>query len=168
MEPPNFAAAFGPPRRRLSLPLGDAPGKLLAMQLSGYRFVPFPFVVLAAVFLITRGQPWTLWRTLGFAMMVFGFAFWAVAHVQLGDAFSVRPEARHLVTGGLYARFRSPIYLFGSIGIAGCFLALEKPLWLLAFLVLIPVQIVRTRREGQVLEEKFGDEYRQYVRQTWI
>src|SRR5208283_1637977 len=100
--------------------------------------------------------------------MVPGFVLWGIAHVQLGDSFSVRAEARQLVTRGLYSRFRSPIYLFGGIGIAGFVLAVERPIWLLAFLVLIPLQIVRSRREARVLEEKFGDEYREYARQTWL
>jgi protein-S-isoprenylcysteine O-methyltransferase Ste14 len=33
---------------------------------------------------------------------------------------------------------------------------------------LLPLQIVRTRAEGRVLEAKFGEEYRNYVRRTWI
>jgi protein-S-isoprenylcysteine O-methyltransferase Ste14 len=33
---------------------------------------------------------------------------------------------------------------------------------------LISLQIVRARREAQVLEEKFGDEYREYRNHTWF
>jgi protein-S-isoprenylcysteine O-methyltransferase Ste14 len=40
--------------------------------------------------------------------------------------------------------------------------------FLLALLVIIPVQILRARRESRVLEEKFGEEYREYRRRTWF
>jgi protein-S-isoprenylcysteine O-methyltransferase Ste14 len=36
------------------------------------------------------------------------------------------------------------------------------------FLVLIPLQIIRARREAAVLEAKFGDEYREYRKRTWF
>ena len=41
-------------------------------------------------------------------------ALWLVARLQLGAAFSVRPEARQLVETGLYSRLRHPIYVFGT------------------------------------------------------
>jgi len=37
-----------------------------------------------------------------------------------------------------------------------------------SFLVLIPLQLIRARIESHVLEEKFGDTYRQYKSQTWF
>jgi protein-S-isoprenylcysteine O-methyltransferase Ste14 len=139
-------------------------------QRSGYRFIALPaalalFVVVSAS---AQGRPWTAMRVAGIALMLPGFVLWGIAHVQLGDSFAVRAEARKLVTRGIYSRFRNPIYLFGGIGVAGFVLAIERPIWLLAFLALIPLQIVRSRREARVLEEKFGEEYRQYARHTWF
>jgi protein-S-isoprenylcysteine O-methyltransferase Ste14 len=40
--------------------------------------------------------------------------------------------------------------------------------WFLLFLVLVPLQLIRIRNERCVLEEKFGDEYREYRRRTWF
>jgi protein-S-isoprenylcysteine O-methyltransferase Ste14 len=137
-------------------------------QRSGFRFVALPAVLLLAAFVLTQGRPWTAMRVAGVVLMVPAFALWGIAHVQLGDSFSVRAKARQLVTRGLYSRFRNPIYVFGGIGIAGFVLAIERPVFLLAFLVMIPLQIVRSRREARVLEEKFGDEYREYARHTWL
>jgi protein-S-isoprenylcysteine O-methyltransferase Ste14 len=135
---------------------------------SGFRYLAVPAALFVAVFVLTRGLPWTPMRIAGVALMIPGFVLWGIAHVQLGDSFAIRAEARQLVTRGIYSRFRNPIYLFGGIGIAGLVLAFDRPLWLLAFLVLIPMQIVRSQREARVLEEKFGDEYRQYARKTWL
>jgi protein-S-isoprenylcysteine O-methyltransferase Ste14 len=137
-------------------------------QLRGYRFVVLPVALLAVTIVLTEGRPWTAMRVAGLALMVPGLVLWAIAHVQLGDSFAIRAEARQLVTSGIYSRFRNPIYVFGGIGIAGFFLAVERPILLLLFLVLIPMQIVRSRREARVLEEKFGDQYREYARHTWL
>jgi protein-S-isoprenylcysteine O-methyltransferase Ste14 len=137
-------------------------------QRSGFRFVAVPAALLVAAIALTQGRPWTPMRLAGVALMVPGFVLWGFAHVQLGDSFSVRAEARQLVTHGVYSRFRNPIYVFGGIGIAGFILAIERPWFLLLFLVMIPLQIVRSRREAGVLEEKFGDEYREYARHTWL
>jgi protein-S-isoprenylcysteine O-methyltransferase Ste14 len=43
-----------------------------------------------------------------------------------------------------------------------------RPLYLLIFAVLIPMQIVRSRKESAVLEAKFGEEYREYKQRTWF
>lgn len=137
-------------------------------QKSGFRFLALPVVLAVVAYQLTGESPWTPLRVAGALLMLFGFTLWGIAHVQLGDAFSVKAEARRLVTSGIYSRVRSPIYVFGGIGITGFLLVLEKPIFLLLFVVLIPVQILRARREAQVLEEKFGDEYREYARHTWF
>jgi protein-S-isoprenylcysteine O-methyltransferase Ste14 len=113
-------------------------------------------------------NPWTWMQTLGVCMMAVGFPLWLLAHIQLGDSFTVAARARTLVTRGWYARIRNPIYVFGSIGIAGVFVLSGRPYLLVLFAILIPVQIVRARTERRVLEEKFGEQYRDYLRKTWI
>ena len=87
---------------------------------------------------------------------------------KLGASFTATPQARQLVTRGLYSRLRSPIYIFGSCVIAGVILAVGRPIWLVVFLVIIPMQIWRGRKEAQVLEAKFGEEYRRYRAGTWF
>src|SRR3974390_300067 len=71
---------------------------------------------------------------------------------SVGASFAVKAEARHLVTRGLYSRIRNPIYVFGSWVIVGGILLFGKPVWLLIFVVLIPLQIWRARKESAVLE----------------
>lgn len=107
-------------------------------------------------------------RIAGLCLMGIGFPLWALARIQLGSAFSVKAKASILVTHGLYSRIRSPIYVFGSILIAGFCLFFQKPVLLLVFLAIIPMQISRTHKEGEVLEAKFGDTYREYKRHTWF
>lgn len=111
---------------------------------------------------------WTPIRMIGIALILVGFVFWTVARFQLGASFAVQAEARQLVTRGLYSKIRNPIYLFGSMVVAGGILVFGKPMWLLIFVLLIPLQLWRARKESAVLEAAFGDEYRAYRAGTWF
>lgn len=115
-----------------------------------------------------RGQEWTWMSTLGLALSVPAFAVWIVARVQLGSSFSVSAKAKKLVSHGIYSKIRNPIYVFGTIFILGFILFVHKPIWLLLVLVIVPMQIIRARKEAKVLEDKFGDEYREYRGKTWF
>ncbi len=95
-------------------------------------------------------------------------ALWLVARLQLGAAFSVRPEARQLVETGLYSRLRHPIYVFGTAAFLLVLLALQGWPALAIWAILIPVQVVRARREERVLAEAFGAEYDAYRDATWF
>jgi protein-S-isoprenylcysteine O-methyltransferase Ste14 len=120
--------------------------------------------------LLWRQPPaaWTGLRIFGMALLIVGFVLWTIAHFQLGASFTAKAEARRLVTRGLYSKIRNPIYVFGSFVIAGGILVFGKPVWLLIFVLLIPVQIWRAKKESAVLEAAFGDEYRNYRAGTWF
>jgi len=115
-----------------------------------------------------RGQPWTWMQTVGICLMIPGFLLWLTAHIQLGTSFSLTPQARRLVTRGLYSKIRNPMYIFSLVFLTGLALLLGRPLLLALGAVIVPIQIVRARREAAVLEEKFGEEYRQYRARTWF
>src|SRR5438876_10977625 len=61
-----------------------------------------------------------------------------------------------------------PIYIFSLVFLTGLALLVRRPLLLALGVVIVPMQIVRARREAAVLEEKFGEEYRQYRARTWF
>jgi protein-S-isoprenylcysteine O-methyltransferase Ste14 len=121
-------------------------------------------------FVLWKNQPhsWTPLHIFGLCLFLAGFILWTVARFQLGASFAVTAQARQLVSHGLYSKIRNPIYIFGSCVIAGVFLALGHPWWLLVFLVVIPMQIWRARKEAAVLEAKFGEQYRAYKASTWF
>lgn len=113
-------------------------------------------------------QQWTPTRIAGVVIGLPSLALLVLARIQLGGSFSVRPKAQALVTHGLYSRIRNPIYLFGGLAVAGVILYVNQPLYLWVFVVLLPLQIYRVRKEGKVLEARFGDEYREYKSRTWF
>lgn len=112
---------------------------------------------------------WDVRHVIGMVLAAAGFSLWLTARLQLGKSFSVRPEARALVTTGLYSKFRNPVYFFGGVAYLGLFIAWGRIIPLIVFLVLYPAwQSSRARKESAVLEKVFGDEYRRYKARTWI
>ena len=107
-------------------------------------------------------------RWVGLALAAIGLGGVIVARYTLGRSFSIAAKARALVTTGIYSKIRNPIYVSGEIVLIGIAVMLWRLDFFLFFLVVIPVQIFRARREARVLEEKFGEEYREYRRQTWF
>jgi len=124
------------------------------------------FVVFVGVWVVH--QPLTPMRLVGIAIALPCALLLMVARMQLGSAFSVEAKASKLVRTGLYSRIRNPIYVFGGLTIIGLLLLAGQPILLLLLLVLIPLQVVRIRREEKVLAEKFGGEYEEYKRGTWF
>ncbi|MGA2360273.1 MAG: isoprenylcysteine carboxylmethyltransferase family protein [Terriglobales bacterium] len=112
--------------------------------------------------------PHGLARWLGLLLGFIGLGGVILSRYTLGRSFSVVPKATELVTSGIYSRIRNPIYVSGMIFLVGIVLILWRPELLIILLVLIPVQIIRARREAAVLEAKFGDAYREYRKRTWF
>jgi protein-S-isoprenylcysteine O-methyltransferase Ste14 len=75
-------------------------------------------------------------------------AWLVTARIELGRAFSVQAKATTLVTTGVYSRIRNPIYFFGVVFILGIIIWIGRPRPLLIFVVLIPLQVVRSPERG--------------------
>lgn len=125
------------------------------------------FVVLAWLLVNTK-TPWDAQRYAGTVLVVLGAMFIVIARYQLGKSFSITPQAHKLVTTGIYSKIRNPIYVFGTVALAGLILLLQRPsLWVL-LAVLVAAQTIRATREARVLEAAFGEAYREYRRKTWF
>lgn len=141
------------------------------MDLATIRRVWLPLVVglasLGALFhAAERVQGPVRWA--GLLLGLIGLAGVILARYTLGRSFSVVPKATALVTTGVYSRIRNPIYVSGMVFVLGALLMAGQSKWLAIFLVLIPMQIIRARREAAVLEAKFGEAYREYRKRTWF
>jgi len=137
--------------------------------------VPIPAIIIPVVvtslYLFIPGvkqQPWTPLRIAGAALALAAYSLLIVARLQLGKSFAVTPQAKALVTSGIYSRIRNPIYLFVDVMWLGVTLALHFYWLFLPLLVLIPLHISRSHREAQVLQDKFGQAYLDYRSRTWF
>lgn len=134
------------------------------------NYITLAILTAAIAFLLlgTAHQPWPPLRIVGAAISALSLVLVVIARFQLGNSFSVRAKATRLITTGLYRKIRNPIYLFGCIFFAGIALFLSSMWPLLLLIFIIPMQIVRSRREANVLQKRFGEEYTKYRASTWL
>jgi protein-S-isoprenylcysteine O-methyltransferase Ste14 len=127
----------------------------------------FAFYLLLLVLAAIGGVRTAGWLV-ALALSVVCAVLWVVARLELGRSFSVGAQAHELVTTGLYRRVRNPIYVFGTSAFLLVLLSLQGWQALVVWAVLVPVQVVRARREEQVLAQAFGAEYAAYRASTWF
>ena len=136
---------------------------------AGAKFVMLapilPLIIFVGLF---WHSPWTPMRVAGLVIFVLSFGMLTAARVQLGNSFSITPQAKKVVKSGIYSKVRHPVYVFGILLLSGLALYVNMPILLLGLIVLVPLQIMRARAEEKVLEEKFGAEYADYRKTTWI
>jgi protein-S-isoprenylcysteine O-methyltransferase Ste14 len=128
------------------------------------------FCVVVTVISVVSFRPgeWSNARWVGLCIAIPAAVLLFVARWQLGTSFSVTPQARALVTHGVYSKVRNPIYVFSGLTLLGVLIALNSRYAFLLLAVVIPVQVIRAHQETNVLEARFGDEYRQYRKGTWF
>lgn len=85
---------------------------------------------------------------------------------SLGRSISVMPEARALVTSGLYSRIRHPLYLSEFVAMIGLFLEFRSWQAALILAAVFFFQVKRMDWEEKILAEAFP-EYSAYRLKTW-
>jgi protein-S-isoprenylcysteine O-methyltransferase Ste14 len=138
------------------------------LKFSAYIVSQVVATLLLLAFIVLWPGSWNEQRIAGSILLIVGVGLLSLARFQLGGSFSITAQAKKLVTHGLYSRIRNPVYVFGAIAMAGFFMIVQRPVLWVLFALLVGMQIVRARKEAQVLEAKFGDEYRAYRAQTWF
>jgi protein-S-isoprenylcysteine O-methyltransferase Ste14 len=133
-------------------------------------FLIFQFCVALLILALACFRPggWSSARWAGLIIAILAAIPLFLARYQLGASFSVTPQARELVTHAIYSKIRNPIYVFSTLFVMGLLVALQIPRTLVFVPVLIAVQLLRAHQEARILEDKFGDAYREYRRKTWF
>ncbi len=126
-------------------------------------------IVIAGAMPHLREVHWTAARVAGAALCVFSLGMSVVARFQLGAAFSVRAKAQRLVTTGVYAKIRNPIYVFGQMVFVGVAMMAERWWLLLPAVATCPgADVAGEWAMRRVLREAFGEEYERYRARTWF
>jgi protein-S-isoprenylcysteine O-methyltransferase Ste14 len=142
-----------------------------------FRFVAF-FLLIGWLVAYTVDPAWvkalsipipTVVRVAGFLISLISLGFWFWVQLALSEEWSPQLQLREdhrLVTTGPFARIRHPMYsamVFWGIG-----LALLTANWVFIIMagLVSTVFILRVPKEEQMMIEKFGEEYRAYMRKT--
>jgi len=121
-------------------------------------FAAFAFIV----------GPRDVWWFVGLSLATLTVPVWFASRWHLGASFSASAQARKLVTTGPYAKFRHPVYVFGSVAWAGALMGLLGWRAIVIWVFIVLVEAIRVRREERVLAEAFGEEWAAYKASTWF
>jgi protein-S-isoprenylcysteine O-methyltransferase Ste14 len=100
------------------------------------------------------------------ATLLFLSALEAARRVPLPRTLVDDPLPKALITTGPFAVVRHPFYTAYSLAWLAAPVATHGPLILLCAVLMIGIYVVAARREERLLEERFGETYRQYQRGT--
>lgn len=110
---------------------------------------------------------WVRWLGVGFGVIgVFGI-YWLFSSIGSGISPTSATRKEHkLVTNGIYKYIRHPLYTFGSSLFLSFGMMADN--WFIALLGILAFigMAIRTPKEEANLIEKFGDEYREYMKRT--
>ena len=101
----------------------------------------------------------------GTTLTVIGLLASVVAVASLGRCFGIFPEARGLVTHGLYRWSRHPVYLGEYIAVGGIVLSSLSVIAIAIYLCFVALQALRASNEERALTVAFP-EYSQYAART--
>ena len=121
-------------------------------------FVPLSFKSVAPALLLYG---------IGGIFLLFGIALVLLTRWQLfkaGQSSKPGKPTKRLLTTGVFAYTRNPIYVGVAVAFAGLSISANMP-WLLIVLIpiLVLVRYVLIGPEERYLEQVFGDEYRRYA-----
>jgi protein-S-isoprenylcysteine O-methyltransferase Ste14 len=122
-------------------------------------------LIIYALMLVPRAEVDARWDALSAILLLAGNTVCILAVLDLARSLSIMPEARKLVTTGLYARIRHPLYLAEDIALLG--ISLQFRSWQAAVVLAVHFyfQIRRMDWEEGILTAVFP-EYAEYQRRS--
>jgi len=110
---------------------------------------------------------WTRWLGVGIGLLCVGGIYWLFSSIGTGiTPVSATRKEHRLSTSGPYRWVRHPLYTVGSSFYISFGMMADN--WFIAVLGMLAfiAMAVRTPKEEANLIEKFGDEYRDYMKHT--
>jgi protein-S-isoprenylcysteine O-methyltransferase Ste14 len=101
----------------------------------------------------------------GYGLLLGGIAFAIAARISLGRNWSANvtvKEDHQLICTGLYAVVRNPIYTGITAAVLGTAVVLNAVHAFVAFVIVVPLFMWKTRYEERFMEQEFGAQYVAY------
>ena len=110
---------------------------------------------------------WLRWTGAGLAAASLALVFWVFRAIGKNITPTVATRRDHeLVTSGPYRWVRHPLYSVGTSFFVSLSLVAANWFMGLASLLALAMLLVRLPKEEEKLIERFGDEYREYMKRT--
>lgn len=136
---------------------------VISMIVISVLYIFFPMLVSRANAVVSN-----LFFILGILCLILHIILMYLSHRALGDYWADHVKIYHshaLITDGIYGYSRHPMYLASILWITGTLLVSQNLLFLIASPLFIGV-FLRIKKEEKVMEEYFGDKYREYRKKT--
>jgi len=128
-------------------------------------------IIVLAVVLVSD----VLWRNqfsggillfiIGAVVIIFGMMIWIIGKITLGEYFTSSVSPKGLVTKGIYAKIRHPLYCGGIMIYIGVSLLFRSWIGLiLAIFLVTPMLIYFAKKEEELLYERYQEKYSDYKR----
>lgn len=127
--------------------------------------IPKNFLVVCAIYILSIGVKWNYLFLLGWTLFLAGITVRLVALKQLGGMYSLNVDIREkhqLVSTGIYAWVRHPLYIAYILDTAGIVMFLQKWYFIPIFVLVYAGWIIRIPKEERSLIAVFGEEYIRY------
>jgi protein-S-isoprenylcysteine O-methyltransferase Ste14 len=135
-------------------------------------------LLIAIIVLLARSPNWRhklsfplpFWlRWAGVALGLASLGLWTWTHVALGTLWSAPLQLRtnhRLLTSGPYSRIRHPMYTAALAWATSLGLVIANWVPIVFAVCVAVILLTRVPPEEQMMLERFGDEYREYMKRT--
>lgn len=105
---------------------------------------------------------------IGGLLTLLSFVLWIAARLHRWDARTEIESEGHLLTTGVYSKFRHPIYYFSVLAAVGVNIFLWTPKITPFVILLAYIVVKKIKKEDTMLAREYGRKYRGYKRRTWF
>ena len=112
---------------------------------------------------LAESIPWFIRLPVGAILLIFAF-FLAQSGVRM--VFGRTRETPHVITGGGFSVVRHPIYLGAILVYAGMICLTVSLVSAALFIIIVAFYRYISRYEEKLLTQRFGDEYREYMKKV--